>query len=159
MDEAERAYEKALTFLEKRDRTEREVADRLTRAGFSPEIIRDTTLRLIEAGYVNDADYAERYLEALTAKGRGRLRAYAEMRRKGLPEDLVRYTIEDGVSAADERKRALETARNAMTGIPDGADKNKVLAKINRKLVSLGYSYDIIGEVMSALRTGSIDDE
>ena len=148
----EKAYERALLFLERRDRTEKEVTDKLAGLGFSEEIVSETVERLRDIGLVNDEDYAVRYLEALTAKGRGRLRIVSEMRRKGLPEELVRNTLEDGVSAEDERARALAAARKALASVSAETEPGKAASKVNRRLVSLGYTYSVIGEVMDELR-------
>jgi len=157
MNEAERAYERALTFLEKRDRTEREVFDKLSGAGFSEEAAGAALKKLRDAGLVNDDDYAARYLDVLVLKGRGRLRISAEMRRKGLPEELVRNTMEDRFSAEDERGMAAEAARRMMDGIPEGTDPRKAAAKVNRRLVSLGFPYEVIGDAMRKLRTEEED--
>jgi len=152
MGETDRAYELALKYLEKRERTEKEVYDKLTGAGYSEASAKQVLGRLREAGYVNDQSYAERYMESLAKKGRGRLRITAEMRRKGLEGDLIRNTLEDGELASDELERAKEMARQALKAIPEGTDKRKALAKVNRRLVTLGYTYSTIGEAMSAMR-------
>jgi len=148
MGESERAYERALVFLEKRDRTEQEVFRKLTEVGYSEETAGDTVSRLREAGLVNDADYAQRYLEALINKGRGRLRITQEMRRKGLPGELVRNTLEDGLFPEDERVMAAAAARKCLAALPEGEDPRKAAAKVSRKLVSLGYTWEVIGHAM-----------
>jgi regulatory protein len=154
MTEVDLACERALTFLEKRDRTEREIMDRLLGRGFSEAASAEAVLRLRDAGYVNDANYAARYLEALTSKGYGRLRIAADMRRKGLPDELVRNTIEDGLTAESEREMALHAARRVKEAIPCDTDARKASAKVSRRLVSLGFSYDVIGDVMGVIRSG-----
>lgn len=151
MSEAGKAYERALSFLEKRDRTESEVKDRLLKAGFSEEAAGEALERLREAGLVNDEDYAARYIDSLMAKGRGKLRIAAEMRKKGLSGELIRNTLEDRNPDADERARALAAAGREWALIPEGADRRKAAMKVSRKLVSLGYTYEAIGEVMSEL--------
>ena len=159
MGEAERAYERALGFLERRDRTEREVSRKLTETGFSEETVSDVLSRLREAGLVDDAAYAARYLEALIAKGRGRLRIASEMRGKGLKEELVRYTIEDGLSEETEREMAAEAARRCMAGLPEEGDKRKIEAKVSRRLASLGYTWEVIGSVMRLVRKEAEDKD
>ena len=159
MGEADRAYGFALNYLEKRDRTEKEVIDKLTKIGFSESLILQTLSRLKEAGLVNDQDYAIRYMESLARKGRGRLRIMSEMRRKGLGEELVKNTLEDEALASDEHERAKREAKKAWDAISDKTDVRKALAKVNRKLVMLGYSYDVIGEVISGLRNIADEDE
>ena len=151
MGEADKAYERALAFLEKRDRTEREVYDKLAGAGFSSEAVSQVLGRLRDAGFVDDAGYAARYMEALAAKGRGRLRIAAEMRRKGLPDELVRNTLEDGALEDGERARALDAARRAFGQVPEGTDARKAAAKVGRRLATLGFSYAVIGDVMGEL--------
>jgi regulatory protein len=150
----DRAFEKALSFLEKRDRTEREVLERLAKAGFDEAAAKDAAGRLKDLGYVNDADYAQRFLEVLIAKGRGRLRISEELRRKGLSEELVRYTIEDGYSREAELEAAMSAAEKTVLemGTAAGADVQKARQKINRRLVSLGFPYAAVGEVMRKLR-------
>jgi len=152
MGESDRAYERALSFLEKRDRTEREVLDKLRLAGFSEESAEAALERLRGAGLVNDEDYAERYLQALTDKGRGRLRIASEMRRKGLAEELIRNTIEDGLSPAREQEMATEAARRCMSGLDAGADPKKTAGRVSRRLLSLGFSWDTIGSAMREIR-------
>ena len=150
--EADRAYERALVFLDRRDLTEREVCVKLAKAGFSDEAVAEAVLSLKDAGLVDDEKYAVRYMEVLAAKGRGRLRIAAEMRQKGLPEELVRYTLEDGRLEDGERARAMEMARRVWAEIPEGMDLRKAMLKVNRRLATLGYSYDVIGEVVSKLK-------
>ena len=158
-DESERAYEKALTFLERKSRTEAEVRERLDRSGFAEDVITEALDRLRNVGLVDDEDYAERYLEALRAKGRGQRRIADEMRRKGLPDDIVRVRIEESITREDEITSASEIAEKLfeqLGGYDTEADEweamQKKLQKINRKLVSLGYPYGVIGEVMTKLR-------
>ena len=155
MSELDKAYERALTFLEKRDRTEKEVYDRLVKAGFSGGTALAAVDRLRGAGLVDDETYAARYLQALAAKGRGRLRIAEEMRRKGLPDGLVRNAVEDGLSPEDERERAAAAARRAWEAVPEGTDGRKAFARVNRRLVTLGFSYDVIGRVMNDIRAGA----
>ncbi|GHU64631.1 regulatory protein RecX [Clostridia bacterium] len=177
-DEAERiyekAYEKALTYLERSARTEAEIRERLVRAGVDEDVAEKTLDRLREAGLVNDADYAERYLEVLTAKGRGSRRIVDEMRRKGLPDDVVKARIEEDISRESETSSAYEFATQmferlggpeavaaeaengrAFGSRPGMTALQKIWQKVDRKLVSLGYPYGVVGEVMTKLR-GSV---
>jgi len=158
MGEVDKAYERALWFLERRERTEREVYERLTKAGFSEDAALGVLERLKDAGLVDDEGYAVRYMEALATKGRGRLRIAQEMRRKGLTDELVRNTLEDGLLDEDERERAIDAARKAWAAVPDGMEPRKAVAKVNRRLVTLGFSYSIIGEAMDRLRRECQDD-
>ncbi|MCL2493896.1 MAG: recombination regulator RecX [Clostridiales bacterium] len=153
--EAERALEKAFAFLERQGRTEAEVRERLVKAGFGEEA-RDAALaKLIELGYVNDADYAACYVESLIAKGRGRLRIREGLRRKGIPEELARNATEDAYSHARETETALEAARKAFSELPRElieTQPRRAAEKVGRRLVGRGFPYEIIGEVMERIR-------
>ena len=151
-DSVEKAYERALNLLDKRARTEWEIKDRLLRAGFSEELALKTLDRLRGAGLVDDEDYAQRYMEALAGKGQGKLRIAAAMRQKGIPEELLRNTLEDGLLHEDEYARAKDAAQKSFSAIPEGTDSRKAASKVSRRLVTLGFSYDIIGEVINDLK-------
>ena len=159
--EADRALDKALTFLERRDRTEAEVRERLAKAGFGADAVDAALAKLIELGFVNDADYATRYIEALARKGRGRLRIREELRRKGLPEELARNALEDGYGRAQEEETALVEARKAYSELPPElirTEPRKAAEKVSRRLVSRGFPYEIIGEVMERIRNEQGDE-
>jgi len=159
MDEAERAYERALSFLEKRDRTEREVSEKLSGTGFSEGAVTAAIGRLRDNGFVNDKDYAARYLELLLAKGRGRLRIASDMRRKGLPDELVRNTLEDGLAAEDEYAMAAAAARRFWAESREGKDTKGAAAKVSRRLASLGFTWEVIGSAMRELRVDTENEE
>ena len=65
-DEASRATEAALVFLGYRPRSEREVRDRLRRGGYGPDAIDHAIARLHEWRYLDDADFARRWVENRT---------------------------------------------------------------------------------------------
>jgi regulatory protein len=148
----EKAFEKALDYIEARDRTEAEVRSRLERAGFGEEDVLGVTAKLRELRLIDDADYVIRYLAALRRKGRGRVRIRSEMLRKGLPEELVRFAIEDGYDREDELENARNVAESALSGIPSGLPPEKKAGKISLRLKSRGFPYDVITEVMSGIR-------
>ena len=160
--EAERALERALTFLEQRDRTEAEVRERLAKAGFGEDAREAALAKLKELGYVDDEDYAVRYVEALIAKGRGSLRVREELRRKGIPEALARNAVEDGCDREREAETALEAARKAFSELPRELiekEPRKAAEKVSRRLVSRGFPYEIIGEVMERIRSDALESE
>jgi SOS response regulatory protein OraA/RecX len=90
-------------------------------------------------------------MEALANKGRGSLRRKSEMRQKGLGDEPIRNTLEDGAVSMDERERAKAAAKKAYDSIADKSDLRKAKAKVNRRLVTLGFSYSLIGDVMRTL--------
>jgi len=159
--EYEKALDKAFGFLERRDRTEHEVCEKLKAAGFSEETTDAVLRKLEDLGYIDDRAYAERYLESLVRKGRGSLRITAEMRKKGLPEDICRNAIEDSYGRQSEVETALAVAERTIGEIPRElweTDRRKAYGKISRRLVGYGFPYEIIGETMERVRRGSEEE-
>ena len=152
-DKSKKALEKALVFLTKKDRTEREIIEKLSKSGYSKDVIDDVLVKLADYGYVNDEDYAKRYLDSLIEKGKGKYAIRDAMSRKGLPSELVANTIEDGYSSEREQENALNLANKVLEEVFTGNEEtSKIIAKINRRLMGRGFSYEIINNVMSKIR-------
>jgi SOS response regulatory protein OraA/RecX len=82
-------FDKALSLVERQPRTEYQIRLSLTKAGYDADETSDAVIRLIDAGLLDDREYAQRYLEILIEKRRGRRRVVDEMRRRGLEPDLI----------------------------------------------------------------------
>ena len=150
--ESKKAYDKAIVFLTRNDRTEHEVREKLSKSGYSESITQAVIDKLLEYGYVDDEDYAKRYLEHLIGKGKGRFSVRESMIRKGLPSELVTFTIEDEYSKELEYEIAEKIALTVLSGLDENEDKAKVSAKINRRLMGRGFAYDVISDVMNEIR-------
>lgn len=90
-----RARERALRFLEHRDRTRREVEVRLLRYGYEPQTVDEVIAWLEELGYLNDARYAAAFAAEKRRAGWGPLRIRQSLSRRGVHPDLVREVTED----------------------------------------------------------------
>ncbi len=101
------AREKALTFLEYRDRTRREVQLRLRRYGFEAEVISEVCGWLEGMDLLNDRRFAERYAAEKVAAGWGARRIVSELGRKGVDRSLA--------------SRAASTALREEGAAPGGA--------------------------------------
>ena len=134
------AMDKAITLLSMRSRTEKEIVDSLRRNAYPEETIARVMQRLVEAGYINDTDYATQYTSSRLTRGVGSRRIRMELRKKGVSAD----TIDDTITALDDEdilNSAIKTAEKAARGknMSDRADRQKVLAALARR----GYDYDI----------------
>jgi SOS response regulatory protein OraA/RecX len=147
------AYERALALIAKRDRTEYQIRLLLDKDGYASDETDDALSRLRDSGYVNDAAYAERYLESLIDKGRGRRRIEDAMIRHGLSDALISDTLRAHFPHETETEYAMETARAVVAALPEDADPKFRARKIAAKLLVKGYSYDIIEEAVDRLAT------
>lgn len=143
------AMEKAIALLAMRPRTQQEIADALRKNAYPERTIARVMARLDEAGYINDADFAEQWAASRTHKGMGVRRIRMELRRKGVDGDA----IDDALSAIDEDdlfSGALKAARKAASGkdVADPKDRQKILAALARR----GYGYSEARQALDALR-------
>jgi regulatory protein len=144
-------FDTAVDFLARRMRTENEVRDFLSGKGYGGDEADEAIERLKELGYIDDRAYAARYLEILVGKKRGRIRIKDEMRRRGLAAEIIEEALDEGYEESAERENALLIASKALDALPNGADARKTAQKISSRLVTQGYTYDLINSVIGDL--------
>jgi regulatory protein len=155
LTETDNAFEKGLTFLERRDRTVAEVRERLAKLRFEKDVADAAIAKLEELGYLNDAVFARRYLRMLIGKGHGRLRVVQEMRNKGFAGELARQTIDELYSDEAEEEAARAVADRRRREIPAALweqEPQKAEEKVIRRLVSRGFPYAVVRKVTEGMR-------
>ena len=141
-DEASRATEAALVFLGYRPRSEKEVRDRLRRGGYEQDAIEHAIARLHEWRYLDDADFARRWVENRTAhRPRGRRLLQQELRHKGIDGEIARDAIDD--AELDETGAAEALARRRLPSYA-GDEPAAIRRRLSAYLARRGYGYDVI---------------
>jgi regulatory protein len=155
-DQASRATEAALVFLGYRPRSEKEVRDRLRRGGYEQDAIEHAIARLHEWRYLDDADFARRWVENRTAhRPRGKRLLQQELRHKGIDSETARDAIDD--ADLDETSAAEALARRRLltyAGDEPGAIRRRLGAYLARR----GYGYDVIRTALDRA-LGEAEDE
>jgi regulatory protein len=104
--ERERAIQLGYRAVGSRERTVAELRTFLERKRVEPEAIDDAVTELTEAGFLDDARYAQRFAEDKRELERwGSERIARELHRRGVPPDLIEAAIADR-----GREAELETA-------------------------------------------------
>ena len=141
-DEVARATEAALVYLAYRPRAEREVRDRLRRGAYSEETIDAVMARLHEWRYLDDADFARRWVEnRASQRPRGRRLLQQELRRKGIAAETAREAIDE--AELDETTAATGLARRRLPAYA-GDDPAAARRRLSAYLARRGYGYDVI---------------
>jgi regulatory protein len=141
-DQASRATEAALVFLGYRPRSEKEVRDRLRRGGYEQDAIDHAISRLHEWRYLDDADFARRWVENRTAhRPRGKRLLHQELRHKGINIETAREAIDD--ADLDEAGAAEALARRRLPAYA-GDDPAAIRRRLGAYLARRGYGYDVI---------------
>jgi regulatory protein len=141
-DQAARATEAALVFLGYRPRSEREVRDRLRRGGYEQEAIDHAISRLNDWRYLDDEDFARRWVEnRATHRPRGKRLLQQELRNKGIDSETAREVIDE--AGLDEKTDAEEIARRRLPAYA-GDDPAAIRRRLSSYLARRGYGYDVI---------------
>lgn len=139
-------YDIALRYLGSRARTCREMELHLKRKGFEEEEITETIAELKAHRYLSDQDYCMEYFSYAEGKGRGFQRIQGELEAKGVQSQTIRNAWENYEPEYSELERAKIQAEKIVEGkFP--ADE-KLLAKLGRRLNTLGYSTDVIYRIV-----------
>jgi regulatory protein len=86
----------ATTLLARRDFAVRELWERLTEQGFAEGAVSDAVAELLHDGVLDDRRYAQNYVAYHAGRGHGPLRIATELRRSGLPGDLIEAALGTG---------------------------------------------------------------
>ncbi|MCA9862621.1 MAG: RecX family transcriptional regulator [Thermomicrobiales bacterium] len=156
-DDVAQATETALHFLAYRARSEQEVRARLKRGAFSPEAIDAAITRLNDWRYLDDADFARRWVESrASGKPRGQRLLQQELRQKGIDAETSRQVIAE--AGLDEVAAATALARKRLGAMP-GEDPAAVRRKISAYLARRGYGFDVVRKALEQATGERMDDE
>ena len=139
-----RARERALYLLDERDYGYVEMFKKLEN-NYSEDVCYEVVNNLSELGLIDDHRYARKCAEYyLVTKQRGKYRAREEMRRRGIPADLIDEALEEFSEGTYERLSEL-VAKKYARKLSEENGVNKVKAALARQ----GFSYDEINAVLA----------
>lgn len=156
LDTYEAVKEKALRLLEFRSHSEKELSFKLTHYGASDEHIERTLDFCRRYGFVNDESYAiAKASDLIKLKKYGLRRVRAELKSKGIPDDLIENALMS-LDTENEENVLKELVRKKLRG--DFSDKNK--DKCLRYFVYRGYDiYDIKDAIGTCAERSDYTDE
>ena len=150
-EESKKATEKAMALLLHKDRTERELIDKLKGAGFSDEAVSFALEYVRSYGYIDDLRYATAYTDYhRTSKSKREIRR--KLKEKGISDNILSevfsdYMTEDGRDPEEIAIRALVEKRLRGKDASDLTYEEK--QKQMRYLAGKGYPTDLIRRVFS----------
>lgn len=144
-----RAQNSALWHLERGDRSEHWLTQKLTKRGIPMEIIEETLVFLRSYGYVDDARYAKQFAASKRSSA-GLSKRSLEWKLKrdaGIDSDLVEEALET-ITEEDEEEMAYELVahklRGGMRGVPVEKRFTRLVGMLSRK----GYPSSIVFSVV-----------
>src|ERR1700738_981719 len=130
-DEQARAL--CLRLLTARSRTRAELAGRLAKQGYPDDVSNRVLDRLAAVGLVDDADFAEQWVQSRRANsGKSKRALAAELHTKGVDNEVIAAVLA-GIDAGAERERAEQLVRTRLRR----EDLSEDNTRISRRLVGL----------------------
>lgn len=142
-----------LSHLARRARTIAEMRSFLKAKGHPEPEINRVVSRLMEMGYLNDRDYAERFVASCRSRPRGRVRLTSELLSKGVPREIIDSTLASSFTAGEESEalnRALAKAVSQTGGGLDAAGRRRVASRLLRR----GFASAQVCQAIAAMGRG-----
>lgn len=145
-----RAKKRALHLLEKMDRTEKGLYDKLRESEYPTELIEEAIDYVKRYHYVDDMRYAKNYI-SYHQEGRSRARIRQELVRKGISKDMIEAAMEESYADSDENQElVMITKLLEKKGYDPSSDDLKQKQKIYGYLMRKGFRSDDILRAMKS---------
>lgn len=135
----ERAKSRAVWYLDRKDRTSKDLYNKLCLAGFDKKASAKVIARLQEVGLIDDRRFAENYALRLIECNISKREALQKMLQKGVPYDMAKYVLSNCDADEAEQINAL-IDKKYRTKLLNENGVQKVYAALIRK----GFSYDAV---------------
>lgn len=140
-----KAKQTALVYIARRALTAAQLFEKLEAKGFAPEICGETVEYFTEMGYINDYDYAERFIrDSIDQRQHGIARIKTQLRQKGVDAEVINEVLAS--LEIDDLQTLRELAEKKCRGVDlsDRKQRNRLVGYFVRR----GYRYDEINKVL-----------
>lgn len=115
----------------------------------------ETVEELEEYHYIDDLNYSTMYFQYGFEKGRGIGRIKRELAEKGVDHQIIEAAYQELEDVPDQYQAARDIAAGMIRGTDidamDYDEKRKFQAKIGRRLMTRGFSSDVVYRVINNL--------
>ena len=144
--------EACLQLLSVRPRSRTELAQRLQRKGFEPAQIEPVLDRLTDVQLIDDASFANDWVQSRhTHSGKGRRALAGELRLKGVEESVAAAAlaqVDDGSEEQRARELVHKRVRTMVVSEADGKPAVATIRKLAGMLARRGYSQEMAFRVV-----------
>ncbi len=145
----QRALERALRLLARRDRSQAEIEQYLRNKGFPSSTVAAVVAHLTERGWLNDGEFARRWVEnRLEHRPRGRLALAQELRRKGVSASHIEAALAE---LPDEETLARRAAERFAGRLASVNDYRTFARRLSAYLARRGFGWEVIRSVVEAM--------
>ena len=140
------AKKRALWYLERASRTEKELYDKLITAKFSKKASARVIARFKELGLIDDGQYAKRYAEQCIDKNISKREIYARLLKKGIKKELISLTLEE--TECDELSQIKTLIEKKYARILSDKEDKRAVQKVYSALARKGFSFGAIKDAL-----------
>ena len=141
-----RAKKRAMHILEKHDKTEQQLRDKLLENRYPIQAVEHAIAYVKSYGYIDDVSYARRYMEyRSTRKSRKQMRM--ELYTKGISSEVISQVMEELEGGEIDTIKALILKKSNSLHTMDENAKRKLKTSLMRK----GFAYSEIDRAFSQL--------
>lgn len=152
MDEFELNYNRTLRFLSYRPRSEKEVNDYLKKKKVSELIINKIIVKLKEQRFINDDEFARIWISQRTKiKPRSLRIIKRELQNKGIEKEKVEELLENNENEIPSDFQMAFALAEKRAKRYKNLSKQEFFEKMGRFLVSKGFNYNTIKEVIAKI--------
>lgn len=148
--ERARALDKALSFITKSKKTQRQVKEHLYSKGYTEQTVESVIEKMKDYRFLDDSDYALVYAKSYS-KNKGKRLIEMELKRKGVSDEDMTDALEN---IGDQTDSAVSIAEKYLKN--KQKDKTNLL-KCYKYLLSKGFEYDVAKSAVD--RLGNNEDD
>jgi regulatory protein len=151
-ESVKRALNYSFFLLKYRPRSKGEILSRLKKKKFPPPVVSKVIDYLEERGYINDKEFVTVFINSAIEKGWGKRRIWFVLRRLDISKELIEEHLKDTDVFRKKIKEIVERKigyyKNKSVG---KQSKKNIFDKVLRYLLSRGFDYDDITQVMEGM--------
>lgn len=147
-DNLNQAKTYAFLLLKFRQRSEKELAFRLAKKKFNPEVVRATVDFLKEKGFIDDRGFAKAWLESRLKKPYGLRRLVAELKIKGVDNKIIDERVSEIKGKYCEKDVVARLARERFEKLKN-IDPVKAKSRVWAYLLRRGFSPETVADVIT----------
>lgn len=147
VEDFEKYYIIAANFLSYRNRSEKEIRDKLRSKSANSDIIEKVVATLKEQKFVNDEQFAREWIRSRTTyRMKSKRIIKIELLKKGIDRDLIDRVMNEGTEETgpvNDLEQAKKLAESRI-GKYKGMSKNEIYQKLGGFLARRGFSWETI---------------
>lgn len=150
MEESARARNYVWRLIRERLRSEQEVKQKLNFKKYAPPVIVKTVSYFKDLGYINDVEFANRWVNSRLHKPLGLTAIAIELRQKGISKGIIDQLIKEKRRSVDERAVVQELAKKYLNKSRKRKERpEKIRPKLYGYLARRGFSTEVISDAIN----------